>query len=127
MSSIFIIDDDAIHQKIAQIMVEKHTNFERHTSFSDARDALAFIRANPHSPDIPDVILLDLNMPFMDGWGFLAEFDQLKNTINKKTRIYVVTSSVDDNDRLRATAYSSVSGFISKPLSPEVVKNIIAQ
>ncbi|WP_423146531.1 response regulator [Rubrolithibacter danxiaensis] len=68
MSKVFIIDDDPIHQRIVQIMVEKHKIFTEYKSFTDARLALADLSENAMDADaLPDVILLDLNMPLMDG------------------------------------------------------------
>lgn len=123
MSKVFIIDDDSIHQRIAQIMIDKHNLFDSHESYTNAQQALSFLRNNSANPDVlPDVILLDLNMPVMDGWDFLDLFEELKEKLRKQIRIYIVTSSVDEKDKLRSQSYSTVSGFISKPLSPDIIK-----
>lgn len=123
MSKVFIIDDDSIHQRIAQIMIEKHNLFDSYKSYTDAQQALNFLR--DHSKDtsaLPDVILLDLNMPVIDGWDFLDMFEQLNKDLKKKIRIFIVTSSVDEKDKLRSQTYSTVCGFISKPLSPDIIR-----
>ncbi|HEY0667040.1 MAG TPA: response regulator [Sphingobacteriaceae bacterium] len=123
MSKVFIIDDDSIHQRIAQIMIEKHNLFDSYKSYTDAQQALNFLR--DHSKDttaLPDVILLDLNMPVIDGWDFLDMFEQLNKDLKKKIRIFIVTSSVDEKDKLRSQTYSAVCGFISKPLSPDIIR-----
>lgn len=123
MSKVFIIDDDSIHQRIAQIMIEKHNLFDSYKSYTEAQHALNFLKESKNDPDaLPDVILLDLNMPLMDGWDFLDVFEELHKSLKKKIRIYIVTSSVDERDKQRSQAYSTVSGFISKPLSPEVIR-----
>lgn len=123
MSKVFIIDDDSIHQRIAQIMIEKHNLFSSHESYTNAQQALDFLNDNPdNTEDLPDVILLDLNMPVMDGWDFLDFFEDLQKKLKKKIRIYIVTSSVDEKDRARSQSYSTVRGFISKPLSPDIIR-----
>jgi CheY-like chemotaxis protein len=123
MSIVFIIDDDAIHQRIAQIMIEKHQLFDHYVSFTEAEKALAFLKENKDdSAKLPDVILLDLNMPVVDGWDFLDIYENFKQDLASVIRIFIVTSSVDEKDILRAGHYSTVNGFISKPLSPDIIR-----
>jgi len=124
MSNVFVIDDDSIHQRIAQIMIEKHQLFEKYTSYTDAEKAYVFLKENVQNPDLlPDIILLDLNMPVTDGWDFLDLYENIKKDLGKLIRIFIVTSSVDDKDKLKAKTYSSVVGFISKPLSPDILRS----
>lgn len=123
MSKAFIIDDDPIHQRIAQIMIAKHQLFDEFTSYLHAGEALKFLEENFNVTEaLPDVILLDLNMPVVDGWKFLDEFEKFKDTLIKKIRIFIVSSSVDEKDISRSKSYASVEGFISKPLSAEMIK-----
>jgi CheY-like chemotaxis protein len=124
MTNVFVIDDDSIHQRIAQIMIEKHQLFEKYTSYTDAEKAYVFLKENVQNPELlPDIILLDLNMPVTDGWDFLDLYENIKNDLGKLIRIFIVTSSVDDKDKLKAKTYSSVVGFISKPLSPDILRS----
>lgn len=126
MSKVFIIDDDTIHQRIAQIMIEKHQLFDEYTSFVEAEKAVVFLKENKGIPgNLPDVILLDLNMPVIDGWDFLDLYEGFKNEMAKAIRIFIVTSSVDEKDILKSQRYSSVTGFISKPLSPDIIRGTL--
>ncbi len=126
MSKVFIIDDDSIHQRIAQIMIEKHQLFDHYTSFTEAERAIAFIKENKNNEQaLPDVILLDLNMPVIDGWDFLDLYENFRQELIKIIRIFIVTSSVDEKDILKSRTYSSVIGFISKPLSPDIIRSTI--
>ena len=123
MIKVFIIDDDLIHQRIAQIMIEKHQLFDEFISFTEAEKAISFLKTNKSNAlKLPDVILLDLNMPVVDGWDFLDIYEGFRDEINKPIRIFIVTSSVDEKYILRSKNYSSVTGFISKPLSPEIIR-----
>lgn len=126
MSKVFIIDDDPIHQRIAQIMISKHQLFDEYVSFTEAGKGLKFLQDNCEMIEtLPDVILLDLNMPVMDGWDFLDKFEKIRHTLIKDIRIFIVSSSVDEKDISRSQSYASVKGFISKPLTPDVIRKTI--
>ncbi len=123
-SRVFIIDDDPIHQRIAQIMISKHNLFDEYFSYTEAQKALDFLQDNLENTEtLPDVILLDLNMPVVDGWDFLDAFEILNKNLKKNIRVFIVSSSVDEKDVLRSQSYPGVKGFISKPLSPEIIKS----
>lgn len=124
MTKVFIIDDDPIHQRIAQIMIEKHNLFDEQKSFTEAALAIEFLKEHAAEPTaLPDVILLDLNMPVFDGWDFLENYGPLEQTLAKHIHVYIVTSSVDEKDKAKAKSYSCVKGFISKPLSPDIIRS----
>jgi CheY-like chemotaxis protein len=124
MSRVFIIDDDPIHQRIAQIMIQKHSLFDECFTFTEAENALTFLRENlKNTNTLPEVILLDLNMPVVDGWDFLEAFGKIQPDLSKSIRIFIVTSSVDEKDRQRSQTFPFVSGFISKPLSADIIRS----
>lgn len=126
MSKVFVIDDDPIHQRIAQIMIAKHKLFDDYNSYTEAELALDYLRDNvTNKSGLPDVILLDLNMPVIDGWDFLEAFQKFHAALSKEIRIFIVTSSVDEKDRLRSQTFSFVKGFISKPLSPDIIRGTL--
>ncbi|WP_417871085.1 response regulator [Winogradskyella sp.] len=74
---------------------------------------------------IPEVILLDINMPIMDGWQFLDEFIQIES--HKEVTIYIVSSSIDPADLQRAKKYESISNYVVKPITAETLKNILQE
>ncbi|NJN41304.1 MAG: response regulator [Flammeovirgaceae bacterium] len=74
---------------------------------------------------LPDILLLDLNMPVTDGWMFIDSYRKMKSTVCKEIAIYLVTSSIDPRDIAQSKSYSEIKGFISKPLDIELVKEIL--
>lgn len=122
LNLIFIVDDDPIHQQIAKIMIDRQGISNAMRTFSEGQEVLDYLREHrQNGHDLPDVILLDLNMPVMDGWDFLAEYARFYDTLSRNISIYVLTSSIDENDRERVNAYSFVKGYLTKPLSREII------
>ncbi|AXT51208.1 response regulator [Aquimarina sp. BL5] len=119
-----VIDDDPIFvfgiKKVMQLI-----NFcEGIMVFKNGQDALNNLRAIISAKEkLPDVILLDLNMPILDGWQFLDEF--VKIPCEKEILIYVVSSSVDPEDVLRAKSFDGVSDYIVKPISVAKLKEVL--
>jgi CheY-like chemotaxis protein len=68
---------------------------------------------------LPGIILLDINMPRLDGWRFLAEYGKIAADSAKKIMIYVLSSSIADGDRARALREPLVTDFITKPLEAD--------
>lgn len=125
INTIFIVDDDPIHQQIAKIMIERQAISSHIRVFSDAQDVLDLLRENAADVQaLPDLILLDLNMPVMDGWEFLEEYAVFQEQLPKQIRIFVLTSSIDEKDKERVNAYSFVTGYLTKPLSKEIIAHL---
>ncbi len=122
LSSIFIVDDDPIHQQITEIMLDRLRVTNDVKKFSDAQDVLDHIRLNIAEPEsLPDIILLDLNMPVMDGWEFLEAFSSIRGTLPKPVKVYVLTSSIDERDRQRVSSFDFVSGYLTKQLTNDII------
>lgn len=120
-----IIDDDPIFvfgtKKIMNI-----ANFcESIMVFHNGEEAINHLKPiiESGSPSIPDLILLDLNMPIMDGWQFLDEF--IKVYCDRKITIFIVSSSIDPADVERAKKYDRVSNYLVKPIKADNLKEIL--
>lgn len=72
--------------------------------------------------NIPTVILLDINMPEMSGWEFLDVFNNFSEHLQSQISIYMLTSSVSQKDKITAEQCPCVSGFLSKPLPLDWVR-----
>ncbi|TSE09172.1 response regulator [Aquimarina algiphila] len=119
-----IIDDDTIFiygvKKVMQL-TEVCNNFLIYRDGKEALDALTSLVTS--NEKLPDIILLDLNMPVLDGWQFLEEF--VKVHVPKKILIYIVSSSVDPSDILKAKSYEIVSNYIVKPITMEKLVSLV--
>jgi CheY-like chemotaxis protein len=72
----------------------------------------------------PDLIFLDVNMPKMDGWEFLIEFSQLEKSIQNEIKVMILTTSDNITDKYKAKAWSFVSGYLTKPLTKNIIEDI---
>ncbi|MCO4294598.1 response regulator [Solitalea sp. MAHUQ-68] len=128
IENLCIIDDDRICQFIIKTYAKakalaKHTHI-----FADASSALEYLKSmSDNTPQLPDLIMLDINMPIMDGWSFLDEYQKLSPWINKKIPIFLITSSIQEEDKMKAKQYNDVAGFYIKPINEELIMNIFHQ
>lgn len=125
--TIALVDDDEIFQFTTSRIV-KLTNLPHTiTQFFNGDQALSYLNKNAEDADkLPDIILLDINMPVVDGWMFLDEFKMLKQKLKKKITIYMVSSSIAPEDVNRAKANPLVSDYLVKPLSAETLKQVLS-
>ncbi|XCF07048.1 response regulator [Tamlana crocina] len=119
-----IIDDDSTHVYITKRFLDLTGVVESvlicHNG-KDAFDKLKAIIVNGES--LPELILLDLNMPVWDGWQFLDAFKTIPTT--QKITIYILTSSNSEEDIERAKKYNMDGNYIVKPISLKELKNIV--
>ncbi|ASO05310.1 response regulator [Arenibacter algicola] len=124
--SFFLIDDDEIFQFIMKNTIAEISPDIKIKFFSDGEKGMDFLKQNlGAATNLPDIILLDVNMPFMDGWEFLKEYKSLQTQIKKDVNIYLLTSSNNPHDIAMAKEISELSGYLVKPISKEGIKNLI--
>jgi len=126
MKKVFLIDDDDIFVFLTKKTILKVTTDIEVEVFSDGFQAITHLK-NIHDEKerLPDVIFLDLNMPVMDGWEFLEEYQDLYQSFARKTELYIVSSSISPHEMERSKNISSVADFIIKPLVKEKFLEII--
>ena len=121
-----IIDDDQVYVFGLKKLIE-FSNFCKNVMvFANGEEALKYLKPIVSNiEELPDVIILDINMPIMDGWGFLDEFIKIKHTMAKNITIYMVSSSIQQSDIDKAKGYSEVSDYIVKPVKLDDLKRIM--
>lgn len=120
-----LIDDDHIFRFTFSRTLRSLDPNQDLLMFADGAEAIEYFQANCHTPEvIPDIIFLDINMPIMDGWQFLDEYTLLKNKLNKRIRINMLSSSVDQADIDLAKSHPEIAEYIVKPFSPDGLKSL---
>lgn len=127
-----LIDDDDIFVFLTKKAIENTSLVELIRVFGNGLDAINFLIE--HCKDLealPEIILLDLSMPIMDGWQFLDQFTKLAPKIDKKITIYICSSSISPSDVELAKKNDLVSDYIIKPITKDklidLLKNIIEE
>jgi CheY-like chemotaxis protein len=122
LKSILLIDDDKATNILHKYIIKK-TNEHIFTHIaSDAQQGLDYLlRKDEFDNDtlfpLPDIIFLDINMPVMDGWEFMEEYNNLQDSQKAHTLIMLLTTSINPSEKKRATETAGISGFMNKPLS----------
>jgi len=124
--SILLVDDDEINNFISIKLIKKALISTEIVACLNGKFAIEqLVEMQRKGPEkLPDYILLDINMPIMNGWEFLDEYKRLNIDPLGKTKIYIISSSVFSNDINKARSYPLVKSFISKPLSVEKIKEM---
>ncbi len=124
--TICVVDDDIVYQFTAKKLLSAIEHVKDVLIFSDGEEAYNYLVQHLNSStELPGIIFLDINMPFMDGWTFLEIFRKIKPDLPKPISIYMVSSSQDRKDRERARKISEVSDYIVKPITKEIFKEKI--
>ncbi|MBD1396510.1 response regulator [Pontibacter sp. JH31] len=115
---VFIIDDDEISLYLTSLILESVDYAQEIHTFMTADDAFASL-LQLHYSNMPEVILLDLNMPTKSGWDFLDMLSMYEEKLQNKTCIYILTSSIAECDKSKSETYPLVNGFLHKPLDED--------
>jgi two-component SAPR family response regulator len=120
-----IVDDSKLDCFIAEKIIKNTGKCRSVRSFLQAQQALEFIRENIPSENDTTVVLVDIQMPTMSGFEFVAAFEQLPVEIMKHYKVFIISSSINENDINRANSYPSVIQFINKPLTAGNLSSLI--
>jgi CheY-like chemotaxis protein len=126
--TVMLIDDNEIDNLINQKMIEAAAVAENIYTHTGAKSAIEFLK-NMEKMDIaekvlPNIIFLDIDMPLMDGFQFLDEFEKLTPLAKNKCKIVMLTSSINPQDFNRSKKYPNVKLYLNKPLSHESIINL---
>ena len=119
---VLLVDDNTINNFLNRQVLEL-TLFSRYiVETINGIDALKYLKSAASDPDqIPELIFLDVYMPLLDGIGFLQEFNKLPKSILSKSRILVLSSTLDPSDISKVYESPYVMKFIEKPLTRQKI------
>ncbi|MFZ6009623.1 MAG: response regulator [Bacteroidota bacterium] len=127
ISNLWIIDDDPMASFYIKRLAELGELADIIAIYDRARWAADYLLNHKRAPEhLPDVILLDIYMPDLDGWGFLEKFRNIKDQLNKQIDIYIISSSSHSKDVNRARQFPEVKAFLQKPITKEKLLEVIS-
>ncbi len=128
VDTILIIDDDPMYRLLIKKTIHKYHFAKNILSFHNGQEALdALSEMENDISSYPDIIILDINMPLMDGWEFLDIFPDAAKKNPKKLSIYIATSSIAQSDKKKSEEYPHVKGFLHKPIDQEMLVKIVTE
>ena len=126
IQKVLCIDDDPISVMLCRKVISRSQFAEKTDSANNGENALRYLQDLIDSPDYiyPEIILLDLNMPIMNGWEFLENYERRFASIYNKTKIVVLSSTIDPADVRKTEEFSTVLTFISKPITMDSLGDV---
>ncbi|MBA2582767.1 MAG: response regulator [Bacteroidetes bacterium] len=125
LNCILLVDDNAADNYFHKIII-KEMNFTENIEVAlDGEQALTFVKKENQIP--PELIFLDINMPRMDGWDFLEAYRELSEEQKSDTIVIMLTTSLNPEDEKKAEQFAEVVGFKIKPLTVEMLTEILEQ
>ena len=116
--SMYVIDDDKIYHFLLKNLLKQNGIAINSKFFVNGLDAIDYIKNEGNAASMPDLILLDVNMPIMNGWEFLEEFKKAGLNYNKIPVVYMISSSNDEVDINKSKEYNDiVADYFLKPIS----------
>lgn len=121
-----IVEDDPVHQMLTQKYVKLTGLVDNLMVCKNGKEAYNLLSSLITTGEpVPEVILLDLNMPVWDGWQFLEEF--LKIPIKQKITIFILTSSINEDDFIKAEMFNLSSNYLIKPIKVDKLKTVLSE
>jgi len=124
LKRIMLIDDNKLDNFFHKRVITKYDESLDVIEMLSANQALAYLK-DDSTEKYPDIIFLDINMPGMNGWEFLEEYKNLPEEMRGSMVVVMLTTSENPTERERAYKHALLVDFISKPLSLEILTNII--
>lgn len=121
---VMIIDDNDIDLYVTTRMIKTYKVGEEVLTFNSAKKALEYLQAHIGDEEsLPDVMLVDIYMPLMSGFEFMAAYRDFPEELRRKTRVYIISSSIDETDIRKANEDPNVRAFHEKPITREFLQN----
>ena len=126
LKCVMLVDDDHNDNFFHEREIRKTNRATVIITKNTGRAALDYLKLKKDGNDMhPDLIFLDINMPGMNGWDFLEEYNRLEKELQSHAIIIMLSSSKNPEDEARGKTWSFVSDFIKKPLTKEKMEDIL--
>jgi response regulator of citrate/malate metabolism len=126
IKNIFLIDDDETFVFLTGRIIKATQKVDSVKTFGNGKDAIDYLSENASKPELlPEIIFFDLNMPILDGWGFIEEFITLMPKLAKQIKLYIITSSIAVHDIEKSKNFSVISDYMIKPVLKEKFVEIV--
>ncbi|BDC99249.1 response regulator [Persicobacter psychrovividus] len=126
-NNIILVDDDVVSNYICDRIMSRNNYVATLNAFSNPVEALGFLKEIVDKRLwnlLPQVLMLDLQMPQMDGWAFLDKLSALDPLMHEKMYIVILSSSIFSEDMDRANEHPMVRQYFSKPIRPDILESI---
>ena len=117
-----VIDDSKLDCFIAEKIIQNTGRCESIKTFQLATEALNFVR---QGNDKKTIMFVDIQMPMMNGFEFVEAFEALPDNIKSMYNIYMLSSSINENDIAKVKGYASVRRFLNKPLTNTAIASVL--
>ena len=126
LNCVMLIDDNADDNFFHQRVINKTGRVNEIVVMESGEEALSYLKEHEKHPESnPDLIFLDINMPGMNGWEFLEEYETLSTEAKAKKVVVMLSTSFNPEDREKAMSIKSNERFLNKPLTVEDFCNLL--
>ncbi len=125
LDTILIVDDNSADNYANRRLLTKAAIARDVRDFTSAEAALAYLRS-PGRPYI-NLILVDINMPRMNGFQFADEYEQLYPELKANTRVVMLSASLNHADQQRAEGHPAIDGFMQKPIDIAQLQSFLSR
>jgi CheY-like chemotaxis protein len=127
VANLWIIDNDPMVSFYIKRLTELGALADIITIYDSPRGAVDYLLLHKSSTEhLPDIILLDIYMPEMDGWEFIQEFQKIRAQLSKNVEIHIITSSNHPKDITRAKTFAEVKSYLQKPVTLEALQDVVS-
>jgi CheY-like chemotaxis protein len=124
LQCVLLIDDDEVTNFLNRKVIE-YSKITEHVEVKlNGQEALDYL-TDKENTELPCLILLDINMPVMDGWEFMKAYTHVAKDLRKQMNIVMLSTSTNPDDIKRAATLPNVKAFKSKPLTSEMLNEIL--
>lgn len=120
LDSVLLVDDDEPTNFLHELIIKKSNRVKNILTAPGVDEAFGILESND-----PELIFLDINMPGLSGWDFIEKFKDLSEVKKSKSKVVMLTTSMDPLDREKAQTYHEIKDFMNKPISLSLLEEIL--